>query len=196
MGKKRNAMDRRSMLLAAVAVSLLPVSSCTCHQETPEPPPKLAARPLSFGAGVTPRQLPDQLQAQGVITPRMITPAAAPSLPPTPDQSKIPDNFPEGVPLPYGAKVMAVQNLANNAQSVVFSTDSDTPETFNLYKNTMTGSGWGNPTQEYQGKEQSFLSFKKGDTITNISVSKDPKTGKRIVAVMYYEEKPLPFPEF
>jgi hypothetical protein len=100
------------------------------------------------------------------------------------------------VPLPYGATVMAVQSLANNAHSVVFSTDSDTPETFNLYKNTMKGSGWGNPTQEYQGKEQSFLSFKKGDTITNISVSKDPKTGKRIVAVMYYDEKPLPFPEF
>lgn len=182
------------MLLAAVAVSLLPASSCTCHQETPEPPPKLAERPLNFAAGVTPRQLPEKVQ--GVITPQLITPAAAPTIAATPDQSKVPDNFPEGVPLPYGAKVMAVQSLANNAHNVVFSTDSDTPETFNLYKNTMTGSGWGKPTQEYQGKEQSFLSFKKGDTITNISLSRDPKTGKRIVAVMYYDEKPLPFPEF
>ncbi len=187
-------MTRRSILLAAVAASLVPFSSCTCHQDTPAPPPKLADRPVGFGAAATPRRLPDNLQAR--ITPRDITPPAARTLPPTPDQSKVPDNFPDGVPVPNGAKVMAVQSLANNAQNVIFSADGDTPEIFNLYKNTMHGSGWGNPTQEYQGKEQSFLSFKKGDTITNISVSKDPKTGKRIVSVMFYDEKPLPFPEF
>ena len=141
------------------------------------------------------KSLAKELAATGVLV-NAVTPAAAPSLGPTADQSKVPDNFPDGVPLPYGGKVMAVQSLANNAHNVVFSTDSDTPDTFNLYKNTMSGNGWGNPTQEYQGKDQSFLSFKKGDTITNISVSKDPKTGKRIVAVMYYDEKPLPFPEF
>lgn len=183
-------MMRRSMLAVCVAASLSSFSSCTCHEETPEPPARLAQRPMTFA---TPRQ-PEVPEVR--VPPRVVTPPSTPKVPTTPDQSGLPDNFPEGVPVPYGGKVMAVQNLANDARSVVFSSDSDTPELFNLYKNTMSGSGWGKPTQEYQGKDQSFLSFKRGDTITNVSVTKDPKTGKRVVAVMYYDEKPLPFPEF
>jgi hypothetical protein len=144
----------------------------------------------------TPRKLPERVEAQ--ITPRDLEAhtAAVPSVKPTPDQASVPDNFPEGVPIPEGSHVMAVQSLANDARNVIFATDAESPQIFNLYKDSMKGNGWGNPTQEYQGKEQSFLSFKKGETITNISVSKDPKTGQRIIAVMYYEEKPLPFPEF
>ena len=184
-------MMRWPMLPILVAASLLSFGSCTCHDETPEKPAKLAERPLAF---VTPRK-PELPQARS--TPQAVAaPPTVPSAKATPDQTSLPENFPEGVPLPYGGKVMAVQNLANNARNVVFSSDGDTPDLFNLYKNTMSGSGWGKPTQEYQGKDQSFLSFKRGDTITNVSVSKDPKTGKRIVAVMYYDEKPLPFPEF
>ena len=145
------------------------------------------------------RQLFIPERIEGQITPRDLEAQAAPTLPPkkaTPDQSSVPDNFPEGVPIPEGSHVMAVQSLANDAHNVIFATEGDTPQIFDLYKKSMGSSGWGHPTQEYQGKEQSFLSFKKGDTITNISVSKDPKSGQRIIAVMYYEEKPLPFPEF
>jgi hypothetical protein len=178
-----------------MVVSLLPFSSCTCQRDTPEPPPKLVQRPGGFGGVITPRKLPERV-VEAQITPREMTPAAAPTMPATPDQSSVPDSFPEGVPIPAGSTVLAVQSLANDARNVVFATEGETPQLFNLYKDSMRGSGWGNPTQEYQGKEQSFLSFKKGDTITNISVSKDPKSGRRIVAVMYYDEKPLPFPEF
>ena len=193
----RGAMQRRSMILAAVAVGLLPFSSCTCQPEAPEAPQKVADRRTGFGAVTTPRKLPERIEGQ--ITPRDLEAQAAPTLPPkkaTPDQSSVPDNFPEGVPIPEGSHVMAVQSLANDAHNVIFATEGDTPQIFDLYKKSMGSSGWGHPTQEYQGKEQSFLSFKKGDTITNISVSKDPKSGQRIIAVMYYEEKPLPFPEF
>jgi hypothetical protein len=187
-------MTCRSVSLAAVAVSLLTFSSCTCHSETPEPPPKLAERPKSLGPMVTPRKLPER--AEGQITPREVEPRPAPTLAPTPNQASVPDNFPEGVPIPDGSKVVAVQSLANDARNVIFSAEGETPQLFSLYKNSMRGNGWGNPTQEYEGKDQSFLSFKKGDTIANISVSRDPKTGRRIIAVMYYDEKPLPFPEF
>lgn len=190
-------MHRRSLILAAVAVSLLPFSSCTCQHDTPEPAAKVADRRIGFGA-VTPRKPPERV-VEGQITPQDLEAQAAPTLPPkapTPDQSSVPDNFPEGVPIPEGSHVMAVQSLANDARNVIFAADGDAPQLFDLYKNSMGRSGWGHPTQEYQGKEQSFLSFKKDNTITNISVSKDPKTGQRIVAVMYYEEKPLPFPEF
>lgn len=182
------------MILTALAVGVLPFSSCTCQSETPQP---VAERRSGFGAVVTPRKLPERVAE--AVTPHELPPGSPPALPtppPTADQSSIPDNFPEGIPVPDGSKVMAVQSLANDARNVIFAVEGDSPELFGLYKNSMEHSGWGKPTQEYQGKEQSFLSFKKGDTITNISVSKDPKTGKRIIAVMYYEEQPLPFPEF
>ena len=55
----------------------------------------------------------------------------------------------------------------------------------------MSGDGW-NVFQEYQHKNQSFVSFRKGKMINNMTVAKDPRTGKQIVAVMYYEEQPLP----
>lgn len=188
-------MSHRAMRLAALVASLLPFSSCTCHQQAPEPP-KVAERSGGFGAIMTPRKLPER--PEGRITPR--EPELADKEVPTPaaklPQTTVPENFPEGVPIPEGSEVMAVQSLANDARNVVFATEGESPQLFKLYKDSMQDSGWGNPTQEYQGQEQSFLSFKKDDTIINISVSKDPRSGKRVVAVMYYEEKPLPFPEF
>jgi hypothetical protein len=193
-------MMRRWISWATVAVSLLPFSSCTCYQETPEPPTKVAARP-GFGTGIATRKLPERVEQPNVPPPVAAAPKQAPTVPPTPQETpqeaKVPENFPAGIPIPEGSEVMAVQHLANDARNVIFSTErTDTPQLFSLYKDSMRGSGWGEPTQQYQGKDTSFLSFKKGDTITNISVSKDPKSGKRIVAVMYYEEQPLPFPEF
>jgi hypothetical protein len=162
----------------------------------PEPPPKAVERPRGFGAVVTPRQAPDHLVA--AVTPHSLAAREQPTLPPAPtpaEKAEIPDDFPQGVPVPEGAKVMAVQQLANNAHNVIFSAEGESPQIFTFYKDSMKGSGW-NVTQEYQGKDQSFLSFKRGKTVTNMSVSRDPKTGKRIVAIMYYEEEDLPFPEF
>jgi hypothetical protein len=187
-------MSHRSLSLAALVVSLLPFSSCTCQRQASEPP-KVTER-SGFGAIMTPRKLPERVEAR--ITPQQPEPAEKEA--PTPaaklPQTTVPENFPEGVPIPEGSEVMAVQSLANDARNVIFATEGDSPQLFKLYKDSMEESGWGNPTQEYQGQEQSFLSFKKDDTIINISVSKDPRSGKRVVAVMYYEEKPLPFPEF
>lgn len=188
---------RRSMVLALLALGLLPFSSCTCRESAPEPPPPKLAGSGGFGAMVTPRkklELPDRVTGQ--ITPNDIAPQAAPTPPAKVFDTTLPDNFPDGIPILEGSEVMAVQKLANNARNVVFTADGESEEIFTKYKKTMQGNGWGNPSQEYQSKDQSFLTFKKGDTVTNISVTKDPKTGKRVVAVMYYEEKPLPFAEF
>lgn len=185
------------MVLAAVALGLLPMHSCTCRSSAPELPPTPAERHGGFGAVITPRKLPDRVA--GMITPGGAEPpgeVALPTMLPTPEQADLPDNFPDGVPVPEGSHVMAVQTLANDARNVVFTTEAENREVFSLYRDTMTRNGWGDPTQEYEGRDNAFLSFKKGDTITNISVSKDPRTGKRVVAVMYYEEKPLPFDEF
>jgi hypothetical protein len=190
-------MTRRSIGLFIVAVGLLPFSSCTCRTTTPEAPPKRSA-PGGFGAVVTPRKIPERAAENvGEITPRGVEPPEVPTLPPAPQEASVPDNFPEGIPIPEGSEVLASQTLANKASSVVFATkEENAPKLFDLYKDEMASSGWGPPTQEAQSKDQSFLSFKKGKTITNISITKDPRSGRRVVAVMYYEEEPLPFPEF
>jgi hypothetical protein len=189
-------MTRRSIVLFTLAAGLLPFSSCTCRTTTPEAPPKRSA-PGGFGAVVTPRRIPERVaESVGQVTPAGIEPAQVPTLPPA-QEATVPDNFPEGIPIPEGSEIMASQTLANKASSVVFATkEGDAPKLFNLYKSEMESNGWGPPTQEAQNKEQSFLSFKKGNTITNISITKDPRSGRRVVAVMYYEEEPLPFPEF
>jgi hypothetical protein len=191
-------MMRRLMPFVVIALCALPFSSCTCGSQTAEAPPKAATRPGGgFGSVVTPRRPPDpNAPDAGMITPRVIETHAAPSLAVTPaSQSKIPDSFPQDVPLYAGAEVMAVQVLANKANNVIFGVDADAPEVFKFYKDTMKKGGW-NSTQEYQGKDQSFLSFKKDKTVTNVSVSTDPKSGKKVIAIMYYDEEPLPFAEF
>ncbi|MEO8604969.1 MAG: hypothetical protein ABI629_20545 [bacterium] len=192
-------MTRRLMPLFAVALCALSFSSCTCGSQTEEAPPKLATRPApgGFGSVVTPRRAPEvDVPARGMITPNAIEAHTPPAVIGTPlSQTAIPEDFPEGVPVFDGAKVMAVQQLGNKASNVIFDVDADPPQVFNFYKDKMKGSGW-KSTGEYQGKDQSFLSFQKDKTVTNVSVSTDPRTGKKVVSVMYYKEEPLPFPEF
>ncbi|MGD9763026.1 MAG: hypothetical protein AB7V27_04850 [Candidatus Binatia bacterium] len=186
-------MMRRRIPLALVALLLLPFGSCTCRGHAPEVPPTPASRKAGWSIKPTPRAAPDR--AEGETAHREAEAREAPTAIGTPNQSEIPVDFPEDIPVPEGSEVTAVQQLANGAHNVIFATEDETPKLFDLYKGNMSGKEW-DVTQEYQGKEQSFLSFRKGDTITNVSITKDPKTGKKVVAVMYYEEEPLPFPEF
>ncbi len=189
-------MMRRVTPFALIALCVLPFSSCTCSSSTPEPPPAARTRSSGFsGLKPTMRSLPDAPErAEGLVTPRAVDTKAPPALG-TPIAAKIPDDFPSDVPVYSGANVMAAQVLANKATNVIFGVDADRPEVFKFYKNTMQSNGW-KSTQEYEGNEQSFLSFQKDGMTTNVSVSTDPKTGKKVIAVMYYTEDPLPFPEF
>jgi hypothetical protein len=112
-----------------------------------------------------------------------------------PEEVELPENFPDDVPIFEGSELYGVQNLAQGAKNVLFQTDGEVPKVFDFYKDSMRGEGW-NVYQEYQQEGQSFLKFTKGKMTTNMTVAEDPKTGKRIIAVMYYEEEELPFPEF
>ncbi|MFN8641918.1 MAG: hypothetical protein U0802_09770 [Candidatus Binatia bacterium] len=178
--------------LVAVALLMMTFSSCTCSSTTPEAPPTPAPRP-GFGLlKPTQRTLPDV--ARGEVTPQELEARPAPTPPPA--EAKLPESFPADVPLYEGAEVAGTGQVPNG-NNVVFTADpnEDTPKVFSFYKDALTRKGW-KGTQEYQGKDQSFLTFEKDNTVTNISISTDPKTGKRVIAVMYYEQKPLPFKEF
>jgi hypothetical protein len=182
------------VIAAALAMSF---SSCTCSSTIPAPVPTPQPRAGGFGGMLrTPVERAAPEARSDVVTPKAVEARPAPTLPTASAEAKLPEDFPSDVPVFEGAKVAQVQQLANNAHNVIFTVDdAEAPKVFDFYKNDMEHGGW-KTTQEFTGKDQSFLSFQKGKTITNVSISTDPKSGKRVIAVMYYEEEPLPFPEF
>jgi hypothetical protein len=189
-------MNRRVSPFVAVAVLLLTFSSCTCSSTTPEAPPTPAARPPGFGMlKPTGRAAPEVVS--GEVTPQAVEARPAPTPPGTPAAVTLPETFPADVPVFEGAKLTGSSPVPSNGNNVIFTADPSaaTPKVFEFYKDELTRKGW-KGTQEYQGKDQSFLTFEKDNTITNISITTDPTTGKRVIAVMYYEQKPLPFDEF
>jgi hypothetical protein len=189
-------MKRSLSPLIAVTLLVLSFSSCTCSSSTPEaPPPK--PRPDAFGSMLKPTERVAPDIPRGEVTPEGVEAREAPTLPAAaPSQAELPESFPADVPVYEGAEVAGVQPVPNNGHNVIFTVDSaEAPKVFSFYKDDLTRKGW-KATQEYEGKDQSFLTFEKDGTLTNISITIDPKSGKRVIAVMYYEEKPLPFPEF
>jgi hypothetical protein len=186
-------MSRWFPYLVMAALGCLPFASCTCQRDLPEPPSKSAERASGFGAALPTARRPPERVASRMTPVKPTLPAAAAT--PTPGVAEIPADFPADVPIFHDAQVFAVQQLAQNAHNVLFHADAETPEIFDYYHETMKSKGW-DIAQEYRSKAQSFLSFRKGQTITNMTVTTDPRTGKRIIAIMYYEEQKLPFPEF
>jgi hypothetical protein len=174
------------------------LGSCTCHRDLPEPP-QAEKRAPGFQAALPTRRGPDRPGGEVLVaraTPRETPPTVSlPAETPTAGLTDLPEDFPEDIPIFKDAKPFAVQELAGNAKNVILQVNADAPEVFTYYKSNMETQGW-NVTQEYAQKHQSFLSFKKGQMITNMTIAKDPRTGKQLIAIMYYEEQPLPFPEF
>lgn len=183
--------------LVVVAFSVVGLGSCTCHREVPEHGETLGPRD-GFSAALPthrrPQARPTQELRLSQINPIIPTlPRAADT--PTPAQVTLPDDFPPDVPVYKDAELFGVQPVAQDGHTVLFRVDAEANEVFGYYRDDMQTQGW-KVSQEYQTSHQSFLSFQKGKTVTNITVAKDPKTGKQIVAIMYYEERVLPFPEF
>lgn len=180
-------------------------SSCTCQRDVPEPPQRnsrLGAESAWKGLPTAARDSRDRDRIEGQVARRdlparrsMSTPLPTSNRPEPPEDVAIPDDFPSDVPVFKDAEVFGVQNLAAGAKNVLFHTEGDVPEVFDFYKDSMSGEGW-DVKQEYQQANQSFLSFEKDDMITNMTVARDPQTGKQVIAVMYYKQQPLPFEEF
>lgn len=188
-------MMRWFRISAWIFIASLAFGSCTCQRDLPEPPKASERRPGGFQASFATRapRKAKVVERLARITPLQPT-IPAERTPPKVDAG-LPDDFPSDIPLLDGAETFAVQNLAKGAKNVLFYVDEDAPKVFDFYKENMDHEGW-KATQEYQQKYQSFLSFKKDRMVTNMTISKDPKTGRQVVAIMYYEEEELPFPEF
>jgi hypothetical protein len=191
-----SVIERWSGFLAIVILSSVPFSSCTCQRDLPEPPAKTAKSSRDAWSGLpTPRAV-KRASERGDLPKAVQSPGEKPTVLPTqPQKVELPDDFPSGVPIVDGAELFGVQAVGRGGKNVLFHTDEPIPQVFDFYKSSMRGDGW-NVKQEFQQSYQSFLSFEKDKTITNMTVVEDPATGKRIIAVMYYEQEELPFPEF
>ncbi len=191
-----------SGLLVAAIVLALTFSSCTCQRDIPEPPKRSSrlSRTRNAWGGLPTRRAPARPERRDLGQRKPIE-REQPTMRPAPQAAgeegevELPEDFPGDIPIVKDSELFGIQALPAGAKNVLFRTEKDVPEVFNYYRDSMSGAGW-DVTQEYQRDNQSFLSFKKGDTITNMTVAVDPKTGKQVIAVMYYDEEPLPFPEF
>lgn len=178
----------QSRILVAVWMMMLGASSCTCHREPPPPAPAprveerrpaftLAARPTHTLQPPTPPPSPATPAAKGTTSPQ---PGVA-----------LPTDWPSDVPVFSGASLAAVQQLGGGAHNVLFTVEAPASEIFDFYKSDLRNAGH-EVTQEYQTAEQSFISFKKGNFVTNIVIASDPNDrSRRVIAVMYQEEEEI-----
>lgn len=191
-----SVIERWSGALAIAILASVPFSSCTCQRDLPEVPTKTAKNTRDAWSGLPTARPVKPLDGRGNLPTAAPREAAKPTALPTPaEKVELPQDFPSGVPIVDGAELFGVQTVGRGGKNVLFHTDEQVAQVFDFYKTSMRGEGW-DVKQEFQQNYQSFLSFQKDNTITNMTVVEDPATGKRIIAVMYYQQEELPFPEF
>jgi hypothetical protein len=177
-------------------------SSCTCHQEVTQPPTlEQAERPTGFhasGPKITPQA---QVQAQAPVATPTTNPAGylaqfAPGAPTPTPPADVPANWPKEVPIFKDAALAQVQNLANDAHNVVFTTSAPVNEVSSFYRDKMKTAGW-KVSEEFERPNHAFMKFEKGDMVANVTVVADAAhPGKQVIAIMYEQVQPLPFDEF
>jgi hypothetical protein len=134
-------------------------------------------------------------QAPTVTPARRFGPQVAAGPSPTPPAG-VPDNWPKDVPIYKDAALSQVQNLANNAHNVIFSTSDQISNVTSFYQDKMTDAGW-KVTEQFEHGDHAFYKFEKGQMVANLTVADDAQNpGKKIIAIMYEEQQPLPFDEF
>lgn len=189
----------RYVSVAASGVLLVTTmfTSCTCHKDVSQPPKvDEASRPSGFhasGPKITPPAKVEAPAAQAVPTrPGNVAQVGATPTPP----ADVPADFPKDVPIFKDAELARVQDLANNAHNVLFSTVAPVAEVFSFYQSKMARDGW-KVSEQFQRQGHAFLKFEKGNMVANVTVAEDVSNpGKQIIAIMYEEQQPLPFDEF
>ena len=187
-------MRNITTVAGGMLVSAALFSSCTCHKEVSQPASKFEA--------------PSGFHASGVkITPmrRVEAPVVTPVVPTTPEvvaqaqrtpPADVPPDFPPDMPIYKDASISEVQDLANQAHNVVFKSGDSVPDIYNFYFKQLSSTGW-QVTQQVQRDKHAFISFRKGDMIAHLTIAEDVRNpGQQVIAIMYEQEKPLPFEEF
>ncbi len=175
-----------------ILVSAMSFSSCTCHKQVTEAPKFEApsgfhaAKPSPYARAAAPTATPPAKAA-----PAEVAAASTPTAP-----AKIPDDFPKDVPVFKDAALTGVQDLANNAHNVIFSSAAPIGDISSFYQEQLTRAGW-KVAQQFARSNHAFTSFQKGNLIANVTIAEDVHhPGQQVIAIMYEEQKPLEFDEF
>jgi hypothetical protein len=178
-------------------------SSCTCHQQVSQQPeaerPAFREPPSGFhaaGATATPQaqaQAPTATPvALGAKTPpEQVAAGATPTAP-----AQMPQNFPKDVPIFKDAALSQVQDLANQAHNVIFTTAAPVTDVSSFYEDKLTRAGW-RITQQFTRSNHAFMTFQKGSMIANVTVAEDVRNpGQQVIAIMYEEQQGAEFDDF
>jgi len=194
-------MRKASVVGATLLLSTGLFSSCTCHnQQLSEPPPALQEKPSGFHAAAA--KTPVQRAQAATATPVVgVTPQEKPSpqmagAPSSTPPANIPADFPKDVPIFKDAAVSQVQDLANKAHNVIFTTAAPVSDVSAFYQQKLTTSGW-KVTQQFERSNHAFMTFQKGNMIANVTVAEDVRNpGQQVIAIMYEEQQPAEFDDF
>lgn len=172
------------------------ISSCTCHKQVED----IAKAPTPAGHGTGFASSRPTLHAPAMAAPPTMPPtrpqADAASPTPVTEAGQLPPDFPTDVPMMEGFEVGDIHKLPADAKAVIIRAQQERKDIYEFYEKDLRAKGWV-IEQNYQGKEQSFLGFKKGNTILNVTVTNDHKNpGKRIISMMYQEDHPPEFGDF
>jgi hypothetical protein len=192
MLQEGEAMRYASVVGSLVLLSAVSFSSCTCHEQVAEAPKFEAptgfpaAKPSPFARAAAPTATPP-----ATASPAEVGAAATPTVP-----AQIPKDFPKDVPLFKDAALAAVQDLANNAHNVIFTSTASVADISSFYQDQLTRAGW-KIDQQFSRSNHAFARFQKGNLIANVTVAEDVHhPGQQVIAIMYEEQKPLDFDEF
>lgn len=184
-------MGRFRLAVVAAVLATMVFSSCECNRDEPpvDAEPQFPERAVGFD-----RDTP--VPATPTVAPEP-TPTEAAKDEPTPEvDARIPDDFPAEVQVYKDAELALVQPTAGNGHNIVFRTSDDVSKVHRFYQDDMQKKGW-KVTQEFERGGHSFATYKKGNTMINVTVASDSENpGKQVIAIMYYDEDPLPFDEF
>jgi hypothetical protein len=173
----------RHLFVAILCVGMS-ISSCKCSGTQPGPP--VEEKPKAD----------IQAKPPAVATAPTTPTKAPPTAPQAAERPPLPDDFPGDIPTFEGATVERVQPLANDAKNVIFVSDKGVAEITTFYRKKLENTGW-KMTQDSERPNHAFIAFKKGEMIANIQVVEDSRyPGKRLIAIMYEKEAPVPFDEF
>jgi hypothetical protein len=180
-------MRHASGVAGGLLLSTVLFSSCTCHKQVSQPPTFSEPRGGFHAAQRT--APPAQAQAPTATAAQLAEPAATPL-------AGMPEDFPKDVPVYKDAALSQVQDLANNAHNVIFTTAAPVSDVAAFYQNKMTGAGW-RVSQQFQRSNHAFMTFQKGELLANVTIAEDTRhPGQQVIAIMYEKQKPLDFDEF
>ena len=186
-------MGQIRYLLVALLLATMVFSSCECNRSEP---------PLDEEPAFPERAVGFKVDTQTETTPIVRTVAPEPTDTPAQDEptpeldARIPDDFPAEVPIYEGAELTLVQPTAGNGHNIVFRTEDDVETVNRFYNSDMTSKGW-KVSQEFERGGHAFTTFQKGNTMINVTIAADAENpGQQVIAIMYYDEEPLPFEDF